>query len=98
MSLLVNSHSCLHFKKIVNDLLKDKWLALSEDEKGVWREWTEWDKKRYSRDVSIFESRRSEGLTKPPEDDNMTSIHVPKKRQADAAAGDFAILKKKRPL
>lgn len=60
-------------KAILNETLKDRWTKLSDDDKAVWREWTEWDKRRYSRDLQIFERIKAE--------DDMKAIHVPKKRK-----------------
>lgn len=76
-------------------LLKDGWLELPEDEKEVFRIWTEWDKKRYVRDLAIFESRRGDNDDTPAnaEEDNMKAVHVPKKRK-NQVGDDFAIPKK----
>jgi len=80
-------------------MLKDRWLELSDEEKTVWREWTEWDKKRYSRDLYIFENRRSEDDSALPQDtDDMKSIHVPKKRKVplESSSELTAVPKKKK--
>jgi len=79
----------------VNRLLKEGWQGLSEDAKEVFRGWTEWDKKRYDRDLAIFESRRhGDGDTAAAEqEDSMKAIHVPKKRKKPT--GDVSAAPKK---
>jgi hypothetical protein len=79
-------------------LLKEGWLKLPEDEKDIYREWTEWDKKRYARDVAIFEglhqSKKSDAAE--VDTDDMKAVHVPKKRkQQKQQSGDVTIKKKK---
>ena len=77
--------------------MKEGWLELPEDEKNTFRAWTEWDKKRYSRDVAIFESRRVdiEDASANAEKDDMKAVHVPKKRKSQADE-DSAVPKKKK--
>jgi hypothetical protein len=55
---------CVSFRfrqKRVNAILKDRWEKLAEDDKEVWRQWTEWDKKRFARDQSIYERAKYKG-------------------------------------
>lgn len=71
-------------QKKVQDLLKEGWINLPEEEKETYRRWTEWDKKRYSRDLAVFQSRREDDLedtTDHVENDDMKAIHVPKKKK-----------------
>jgi hypothetical protein len=83
-------------QKKVQNLLKEGWLELPEDEKNTFRAWTEWDKKRYSRDVTIFESRRVDIEDAPANaEDDMKAVHVPKKRKSQADE-DSAVPKKKK--
>jgi hypothetical protein len=63
-------------------LLKEGWLKLPETEKDVFREWTEWDKKRYSRDLAMYENLRARNDDDAgAEMDDMKTVHVPKKRK-----------------
>ena len=72
-------------------------MELPEDEKNTYRAWTEWDKKRYTRDLAIFESRRidDEDETADADEDDMVAVHVPKKRKKQAA-DESAVPKKKK--
>lgn len=67
----------------VNNVLKKRWLELTDDEKTIYREWTEWDKKRYEHELLIFQNRRSgdEDVLEIAVEDDMPQIHVPKKRK-----------------
>lgn len=75
-------------KDVVHGILRERWVELDNDNKKVWRRWASWDKKRYERDLAIFESKtqpkRKDSDDAPPvitngvEDDN---LHVPKKRK-----------------
>lgn len=71
-------------------------MELPEEEKNTFRAWTEWDKKRYTRDLAIFESRRNdnEDETADADEDDMRAVHVPKKRKQQAA-DEAAVSKKK---
>jgi hypothetical protein len=84
-------------QKKLQTLLKEGWLELPEDEKDTFRGWTEWDKKRYARDLAIFESRRIENEDVPvdADEDDMKAVHVPKKRKSPAG-NDSAVPKKKK--
>lgn len=75
-------------KAVLNGMLKDRWTELSEDDKAVWREWTEWDKQRYSRDVQVFDRLKNE--------DDMKAIHVPKKRKGSTDLNVISIPKRKK--
>jgi hypothetical protein len=57
--------------------------------------WTEWDKKRYARDSTIFENRKAADMEiSSPEDDDMKAVHVPKKRKTKT--DDAATIPKKK--
>jgi len=92
----------LSTQKKVQQLLKDGWLSLPEAEKETFRAWTEWDKKRHARDLTVFQSRRDghedAAGAASAEDDDMKAIHVPKKRkkQAGVGAGAATIPKKRK--
>jgi len=81
---------------VVNGILKEKWLELSDSDKVVWRDWSEWDKKRFARDLEIFEKKKvggsagSSASSRKPLD----ATHVPKKRKS--ANGDITIPKKRK--
>ena len=90
----------LSTQKKVQQLLKDGWLSLPEAEKETFRAWTEWDKKRHARDLTVFQSRRDghedAAGAASAEDDDMKAIHVPKKRKKQAGAGAVTIPKKRK--
>jgi hypothetical protein len=63
--------------------LKERWLELTDDKKVIFREWTEWDKKRHAHELAIFQSRRAEDedAIEGAAEDDMQAIHIPKKRK-----------------
>lgn len=78
-------------KAMVNEILRDRWLSLPDEEKQTWRTWATWDKKRYARDLGIYEKAQksqNERITPAPDEDTMEKIHVPKKRSASTSEGD----------
>jgi chaperonin cofactor prefoldin len=75
-------------KGILNGMLKDRWTKLSEDNKAVWREWTEWDKQRFARELLIFDRLKNQ--------DDMKAVHVPKKRKGSPDSSNFSIPKRKK--
>lgn len=90
--LALKKHSRPHnpfFQKKINSLLKEQWLGLSEQAKEVWREWAEWDKKRYARDLAVFEGRL------PRRSSIEDNVHVPKKRKS-SQQNEASIPKKRR--
>jgi len=44
-------------KDRVNSMLRDRWYALTDDEKQVWKGWEVWDAKRYEYQLDIYETR-----------------------------------------
>jgi hypothetical protein len=73
----------------VNGILRDKWLALSDEERQTWRKWATWDKKRFARDTKIYETSQKYANENSDEEtsqeaveekDAMKEINVPKKR------------------
>jgi hypothetical protein len=85
----------------VQELLKEGWLKLPEDEKDVFREWTEWDKKRYTNNLAIFEGLKSDDLKNDFDSvvktDDMKAVHVPKKRKQLSIGEHSADPKKRKP-
>jgi SWI/SNF-related matrix-associated actin-dependent regulator of chromatin subfamily A member 5 len=78
-------------KAMINEILRERWLELPDEEKQTWRRWAAWEKKRYARDLSIYEKAQesqNERLTPVPDEETMKEIHVPKKRPASANGGD----------
>ena len=65
-------------------------MELDDDEKKVWRLWASWDKKRYARDLALYEAKNSHKPAKESKDlmpktkngDKDDSLHVPKKRKS----------------
>jgi uncharacterized protein YdaU (DUF1376 family) len=74
-------------QKRVNGILKERWMELSEDDKEFWRQLSEWDKKRYARDLAIYEKAK---------DDAVDTAHVPKKRKSSEVRDAKNIPKKRK--
>jgi hypothetical protein len=79
-------------KEKVHGILRERWLDLQDDEKQTWRTWATWDKKRYERDLAIYESEQSNGGKGDVDDANADAeqrdsagdeafAHVPKKKK-----------------
>eukprot|EP00934_Nitzschia_sp_Nitz4_P004538 Nitzschia sp. Nitz4//scaffold162_size51285//15820//20464//NITZ4_006968-RA/size51285-processed-gene-0.20-mRNA-1//1//CDS//3329537970//4528//frame0 len=89
-------------KEHVNEILRGKWLELDEEEKQTWRNWAEWDKKRYTRDVAIYEKAQESngGSSNSPNnsdeagEEERANAHIPKKRVS--AERSLAHIPKKR--
>eukprot|EP00536_Pseudo-nitzschia_multiseries_P003978 jgi/Psemu1/253123/estExt_Genewise1Plus.C_630105 len=74
-------------KEIVNEILKERFTAKSDEERRVYRVWAAWDKLRYARDRVIYEQTNG----------NAGDEHnqIPKKRSAQ---GGLAAVPKKKKL
>lgn len=74
-------------KKKINGILKDRWDEMSEDEKRVFRRWSDWDKKRFHYEELIFNKRHAAAMADddmddlPIPDDGTQNLHVPKKKR-----------------
>eukprot|EP00580_Thalassiosira_gravida_P020027 CAMPEP_0201664602 /NCGR_PEP_ID=MMETSP0494-20130426/6012_1 /ASSEMBLY_ACC=CAM_ASM_000839 /TAXON_ID=420259 /ORGANISM="Thalassiosira gravida, Strain GMp14c1" /LENGTH=911 /DNA_ID=CAMNT_0048143393 /DNA_START=1 /DNA_END=2736 /DNA_ORIENTATION=- len=81
-------------KDHVNGILKDRWYALTEDEKHEWKVWEVWDAKRYEHQMDIYENKDNRKTTKKSKNDAPNMIDglssIPKKGSA------FSIPKKKK--
>lgn len=75
----------------INELLKDKWLKMTEDDKEIYREWSEWDRKRFMRDRAIYKNKHGQGNGSELVD----GVHVPKKRKSSIGEGSDSVPKKK---
>lgn len=68
----------------MHGILRDRWVSLGEEDKKVWHRWASWDKKRYERELAIYEgvisSRDNE--QKVSNGERGDSLHVPKKRKS----------------
>ncbi len=51
--------------------MKERWYALTDDEKHVWEEWEHWDAKRYEYQCDIYENRQR-SRTKKSKNGNQT--------------------------
>ena len=69
--------------------MKDRWDALSDDEKHVWKEWQTWDKKRYEHQSDVYDTKHSKAKKTKKKKDSMS---VPKKAKME----NFASIPKKR--
>jgi hypothetical protein len=73
-------------KNHVNGMLKDRWDALTQDEKQVWNEWEIWDGKRYEHQLAIYHNPKNSSLSRKKSSDNTRSdsqgsiSSIPKKR------------------
>lgn len=72
----------------VNSILREKWYALSKEDKKTWKAWEQWDAKRYAHQLVIFrnaqvESNKDEVEAESESETNTSEIlHVPKKRKS----------------
>ena len=87
----------------IQELLKDGWLKLPEDKKDEFREWTEWDKKRYARDVEMYEKAKIDEQDNTDDadidvsnDDINNTVHIPKKRKQSSGEDNSIIPRKKK--
>jgi hypothetical protein len=89
----------------VNGILKDRWDALTEDEKQVWKEWEDWDAKRYEYQLGVYEGNRH-GSPKRSKNGEDGALTVPKKtsdannksvldRSTSNSSGTFSIPKRR---
>jgi hypothetical protein len=73
---------------------------MPEVEKQVWREWAEWDKKRFTHEMAIFETGPPEETEEPPDEieheHTAVQVHIPKKKRKSSAAEESTIPKKRR--
>jgi hypothetical protein len=85
----------------IQELLKEGWLKLSEERKDEFREWTDWDKKRYARDLEIYEKSKAEEQQDDDtnivvDNDDIKTIHIPKKRKQSREEDNCNIPRKKK--
>lgn len=89
----------------INGILKDRWDALTEDEKQVWKEWEVWDDKRYEHQLGVYEGNRH-GSPKRAKNAEDGALVVPKKscdahnktvldRSTSNSSGTFSIPKRR---
>lgn len=84
----MNLTICLLQQEKINGILRSNWLALADDEKQTWRHWASWDKKRFSRDMEIYEKAKqsSNGKSNGEKSEHsfdqeaIKEVHVPKKK------------------
>ena len=73
----------------VNSILREKWYALTKEDKQTWKEWEQWDAKRYAYHLAIYDKARAarsgtseDDATSPkPSNTSADDLHVPKKRK-----------------
>jgi len=73
-------------KDKVNGILRERFTAMSDEERQVYRSWAAWDKMRYARDLAIYEGRTG--------DTGSEQNQIPKKRSAQDSLA--AVPKKKK--
>ena len=82
----------------VNSILKERWYALTDDDKHKWKGWESWDAKRYAFQMEVYEKKQGRANKKVKSNDdappNMKDgISVPKK---SAVEKSFLIPKKRK--
>jgi hypothetical protein len=84
-------------KEKVNGVLKERFTALSADEKQYWRGWATWEKKRYASEVAIYEQSQN-GVQNGDAAEEDQATHVPKKkrRQSEGEGESIHVPKKKK--
>lgn len=89
----------------MHGILRERWVDLDDEDKTVWRQWASWDKKRYERDLAIYEENNPRGFETKPKTNGAKddSSHMPKKRKSSGATEvemdsptPFAVIPKKR--
>lgn len=82
-------------KDRVNSMLKDRWYALTDDEKQVWKGWEVWDAKRYEYQSGIYEKRNQKksksGSPSKADGPSIPKKAIPKKPRKDSL-GDSSSL------
>lgn len=69
-------------KEKVNEMLRERFVGFTDEERHFWRMWATWDKKRYLRDVAIYNS--AQGSNKDDGGEAMEEVNqVSKKRRAE---------------
>lgn len=81
-------------KEKVHSILRERWVEISDEEKQTWRIWANWDKKRYARDMAVYESAQSNEGKGGSETDDGQELDIPKKRES--IGNEVHIPKKKR--
>ena len=67
-------------KEKVNRILRERFTAMSDEERQVYRGWTAWDKLRYARDLEIYEKTNQSDAVGNEANEQIT---IPKKRSAE---------------
>jgi hypothetical protein len=88
-------------KDRVNGMLKDRWYALTDDEKQVWKGWEVWDAKRYEYQSGIYEGRKqkkTKSSNSPSKADgpSIPKKSIPKKARKDSLGDGLSIPKKRK--
>jgi SLIDE len=92
-------------KEMVHGILRERWVDLDNEDKTVWRQWASWDKKRFERDLAIYEEQNPRSFETLPTSngDKDDSLHLPKKRKSAGTTEvemdsptPFAVIPKKR--
>ncbi len=96
-------------KDRVNGILKDRWYALTSDEKQVWKGWEVWDAKRYEYQSGIYEKRKQKKSKSSKSSSSRSEVGVveasgpsipkksiPKKPRKDSLGDGLHIPKKKK--
>lgn len=81
-------------KEMVNGILRERFTALLDEERQVYRGWAAWDKLRHARDLRIFEEAQ-EGGDGDRETTSEEHNQIPKKRNA---SDNLASVPKKKKL
>jgi hypothetical protein len=104
-ALTIATFTLLSTKDHINGILKDRWYALTADDQEVWRDWEDWDAKRYEYQMEIFTNQRKKKKksTNSPAADASASaekeaVSIPKKvrKESSGEGGGFFIPKKRK--
>ena len=70
-------------------MLKDKWFALDNEERAVWKKWEKWDAKRHQRDLRIYEKvqsrKKRKSHEKNDEGERQVTMKIPKKKHTTSS-------------
>ena len=88
----------------MNEILKERWFSLSDNEKHTWKRWEQWDAKRYAHEMVTFRNAQNSSneaaeSEKEIEADASQTMHVPKKRKLpheESRSDSLSIPKKSR--
>ena len=70
-------------KEKLNVILRERFTALLDEERQLYRGWAAWDKLRHARDLAIYEKTQQDAVNSDPGDAIDEQNQIPKKRHAE---------------